>query len=93
MDKRQILALLGREVFCRATHVRHPIELFIQAWAVNKITASAAELGLPDTATSARFEYGVWVWFVLSEWLLPPKPIRGNYNLCAFFFKNARRAQ
>ena len=63
MDKRQILALLGREVFCRATHVRHPIELFIQAWAVNKITASAAELGLPDTATSARFEYGVWVWF------------------------------
>jgi hypothetical protein len=32
VDKREILALLGREVFSRATHVRHPIQLFVRAW-------------------------------------------------------------
>ena len=31
VDKRQILPLLGREVFCCATHVRHPIQLFVRA--------------------------------------------------------------
>jgi transposase len=31
VDKRQILALLGREVFCSATHARHPIQLFVHA--------------------------------------------------------------
>ena len=31
VDKRQILALLGRESFCRATHLRHPIQLFVRA--------------------------------------------------------------
>jgi transposase len=30
-DKRQILALLGREGFCRATHAGHPIQLFVRA--------------------------------------------------------------
>ena len=31
VDKRQILALLGREGFCRATHPGHPIQLFVRA--------------------------------------------------------------
>ena len=31
MDKPQILALLGREVFCRVTHAGHPIQLFVRA--------------------------------------------------------------
>ena len=31
VDKSQILALLGREGFCRATHARHPIQLFVRA--------------------------------------------------------------
>jgi transposase len=31
VDKRQILALLGREGFCRTTHARHPIQLFVRA--------------------------------------------------------------
>ena len=31
VNKRQILALLGREGFCRATHARHPIQLFVGA--------------------------------------------------------------
>jgi transposase len=31
VDKRQILALLGREGFCRATHAGHPIQLFVRA--------------------------------------------------------------
>jgi transposase len=31
LDKRQILALFGREGFCRATHARHPIQLFVRA--------------------------------------------------------------
>jgi len=31
MDKRQILTLLGRKGFCRATHAGHPIQLFIRA--------------------------------------------------------------
>ena len=31
MDKRQILTLLGRKAFCRATHAGHPIQLFIRA--------------------------------------------------------------
>jgi len=31
VNKRQILALLGREGFCRATHARHPIQLFVRA--------------------------------------------------------------
>ena len=31
VDKRQILTLLGRKGFCRATHVGHPIQLFIRA--------------------------------------------------------------
>ena len=31
MDKRQILSLLGREVFCRAAHAGHPIQLFVRA--------------------------------------------------------------
>jgi transposase len=31
VDKRQVLALLGRESFCRATHVGHPIQLFVRA--------------------------------------------------------------
>jgi transposase len=31
VDKRQILALLGRWNFCRATHAGHPIQLFVRA--------------------------------------------------------------
>jgi transposase len=31
VDIRQILALLGREGFCRATHAGHPIQLFVRA--------------------------------------------------------------
>jgi Winged helix-turn helix len=31
VDKRQILPLLGRKGFCRATHAGHPIQLFIRA--------------------------------------------------------------
>jgi transposase len=31
VDKRQVLALLGRESFCRATHAGHPIQLFVRA--------------------------------------------------------------
>jgi transposase len=31
VDKRQILALLGRWNFCRAAHVGHPIQLFVRA--------------------------------------------------------------
>ena len=31
MDKRQILALLGREGLSRATHFGHPIQLFVRA--------------------------------------------------------------
>ena len=31
LDKRQILALLGREGFCSATHARHTIQLFVRA--------------------------------------------------------------
>jgi transposase len=31
VDKRQILALPGREGFCRATHAGHPIQLFVCA--------------------------------------------------------------
>ena len=31
VDKRQILALLGREDFFRATHAGHPIQLFVRA--------------------------------------------------------------
>ena len=31
VDKRQVLALLGRETFCRATHAGHPIQLFVRA--------------------------------------------------------------
>ena len=31
VDKRQILPLLGREGFCRATHAGHPIQLFVCA--------------------------------------------------------------
>ena len=31
VDKRQILALLGREGFCSATHARHTIQLFVRA--------------------------------------------------------------
>jgi len=31
VDKRQILTLLGREGFCRATHAGHPIQLFVRA--------------------------------------------------------------
>jgi transposase len=31
VNKRQILALLGRKAFCRATHVCHPIQLFVRA--------------------------------------------------------------
>jgi transposase len=31
VDKRQILALLGGEGFCRATHSGHPIQLFVRA--------------------------------------------------------------
>jgi len=31
VDKRQILILLGREVFCGVTHAGHPIQLFVRA--------------------------------------------------------------
>ena len=31
VDKRQILALLGREGFCRATYAGHPIRLIVHA--------------------------------------------------------------
>ena len=31
VDERQILALLGRESFCRRTHAGHPIQLFVRA--------------------------------------------------------------
>jgi transposase len=31
VDKRQVLALLGREVFCSVTHAGHPIQLFVRA--------------------------------------------------------------
>ena len=31
VNKRQILALLGREVFCGATQTDHPIQLFVRA--------------------------------------------------------------
>ena len=31
VNKRQILALRGRKAFCRATHVCHPIQLFVRA--------------------------------------------------------------
>ena len=31
VDKRQILALFGREIFCRATHCGHPIQSFVCA--------------------------------------------------------------
>jgi transposase len=31
VDKRQVLALLGRKVSCSATHPRHPIQLFVRA--------------------------------------------------------------
>ena len=31
VDKRQILTLLGREVFCRVTYAGHPIQLFVRA--------------------------------------------------------------
>jgi transposase len=31
VNKRQILALFGHEGFCRATHARHPIQLFVGA--------------------------------------------------------------
>ena len=31
VDKRQILTLLGREVFCRVTHAGRPIQLFVRA--------------------------------------------------------------
>ena len=31
VDKRQILALLGREGFCRVTYAGHPIQLFVRA--------------------------------------------------------------
>jgi hypothetical protein len=31
VDIRQVLALLGREVFCRATHAGYPIQLFVLA--------------------------------------------------------------
>jgi hypothetical protein len=31
VDKRQILPLLGRKGFCRATHAGHPIQLYIRA--------------------------------------------------------------
>ena len=31
VDERQIMALLGGEGFCRATHSRHPIQLFVCA--------------------------------------------------------------
>ena len=31
VDKRQVLTLLGREGFCRATHGGHPIQLFVLA--------------------------------------------------------------
>ena len=31
VDKRQVLALHGRESFCRATHAGHPIQLFVRA--------------------------------------------------------------
>jgi hypothetical protein len=31
VDKRQILALLGGEAYCRATHSGHPIQLFVRA--------------------------------------------------------------
>ena len=31
VNKRQILALLGREVFCGATQTGHPIQLFVRA--------------------------------------------------------------
>jgi hypothetical protein len=31
VDKRQMLALLGGEGFCRATHSGHPIQLFVRA--------------------------------------------------------------
>ena len=31
VDKRQVLALLRREGFCRATHPGHPIQLFVRA--------------------------------------------------------------
>jgi hypothetical protein len=31
VNKRQILALLGREGFCTRTHFGHPIQLFVGA--------------------------------------------------------------
>lgn len=31
VDEGQILALLGREGFCRMTHLGHPIQLFVRA--------------------------------------------------------------
>jgi transposase len=31
VDKRQVLALLGRWIFCRAAHAGHPIQLFVRA--------------------------------------------------------------
>jgi hypothetical protein len=41
VDKRQVLALLGREDFFRATHAGHPIQLFVRASV--KITLERAQ--------------------------------------------------
>src|SRR5665213_3788277 len=50
VDERQILALLGRESFCRRTHAGHPIQLFVRA----SNQGGADECTLPGGAQPCR---------------------------------------
>src|SRR3984957_14603757 len=50
VDERQILALLGREGFCRRTHAGHPIQLFVRA----SNQGGADECTLPSGAQPCR---------------------------------------
>ena len=49
VDKRQILALLGRKGFCSATHSGHPIQLFVRA-----STGAASGIGAACARRMAR---------------------------------------
>ena len=50
VDERQILALLGRESFCRRTHAGHPIQLFVRA----SNQGGADECALPGGVSHAE---------------------------------------
>jgi hypothetical protein len=81
VNKGQILALLGRETFSRATHAGHPIQLFVRASIDEEARinvryrvelSQAAARGMQFPSQSARIR---------------ERPLQSARRACAFFFR------